>query len=235
MTSGLFGKLPAKRDFVSHNAPRRFLDVWEPWLQASVATSRQTMGSTWQDAFRSAPIWRFWLGPDLCGAAAAGAFMPSVDAVGRYFPLTVFALDDGTADIPPPEVDASDAWFEAVETVLLDALAPGADYDAVTAALAALPSLQAADPEPFPGIVPLAEGPILLRGYGDGLPTALKAARRLHHRRGFSGQTFWWTVGGESFPPAALAAAGLPPATLFEAMLTARFAESVADRPVEAP
>ncbi len=42
MSAGLFGKLPAKRDFVAVNAPRRFLETWEPWLQSSVATSKQT-------------------------------------------------------------------------------------------------------------------------------------------------------------------------------------------------
>lgn len=32
MSAGLFGKLPAKRDFIAANAPRRFLEVWEPWI-----------------------------------------------------------------------------------------------------------------------------------------------------------------------------------------------------------
>ena len=67
MAAGLYGKLPAKRDFVAANAPRRFLEMWEPWLQASVATSRQTLGENWLPAYNSAPIWRFWLGAGLCG------------------------------------------------------------------------------------------------------------------------------------------------------------------------
>ena len=47
MSAGLFGKLPAKRDFVAVNAPRRFLETWEPWLQSGVATSKQTSGTAW--------------------------------------------------------------------------------------------------------------------------------------------------------------------------------------------
>ena len=43
MPAGFFGKLPAKRDFIAANASRRFLEVWEPWLQASVATSKQML------------------------------------------------------------------------------------------------------------------------------------------------------------------------------------------------
>ena len=90
MTAGLFGKLPAKRDFIAANAPRRFLEVWEPWLQASVATSRQMLGAGWGETYNRAPIWRFWLGADFCGEAMIGAFMASIDGVGRSFPLTDF-------------------------------------------------------------------------------------------------------------------------------------------------
>ncbi len=44
MPAGFFGKLPSKRDFVASGASRAFLELWEPWLQASLATSRQTLG-----------------------------------------------------------------------------------------------------------------------------------------------------------------------------------------------
>src|ERR1700722_2970157 len=62
MPAGLYGKLPAKRDFVAANTPRRFLEVWEPWLQAGVATSKQVLGEGWSEAYLNAPIWRFWRG-----------------------------------------------------------------------------------------------------------------------------------------------------------------------------
>src|SRR5262245_46086044 len=114
MASGLFGKLPAKRDFVSFAAPRAFLDRWEPWLQGSVATSRQHLGEAWAEAFRNAPIWRFWLGSAICGVPVIGAFMPSIDAVGRYFPLTVFSIEDASS-CPPPELEMQTQWFEQAE------------------------------------------------------------------------------------------------------------------------
>jgi type VI secretion system protein ImpM len=83
MRCGLFGKLPAKRDFVALQAPRAFLAVWEKWLQAGVSASRAELGADWQALFLRAPIWRFWLGAELAGAPVLGAFMPSVDGVGR--------------------------------------------------------------------------------------------------------------------------------------------------------
>src|SRR5689334_14860718 len=122
MAIGLFGKLPAKRDFVAHNTPRRFLDGFEPWLQASVSASRHALGDQWADAFRQAPIWRFWLGADLCGGVVMGALMPSVDGVGRYFPLTLFSIEEQGQSFPPPELEPNDQWYDALEEHLLDAL-----------------------------------------------------------------------------------------------------------------
>src|SRR5271156_5322194 len=112
MSAGLFGKLPAKRDFIGANASRRFLDVWEPGLQAGVATSKQMLGPQWTEAYNRAPIWRFWLGVDFCGEATIGAFMPSVDGIGRSFPLAIFA-GEGEDSLAPPELDPNDAWCEA--------------------------------------------------------------------------------------------------------------------------
>ncbi len=46
MACGLFGKLPPKRDFVAVNAPRPFLTVWENWVQAGLAASREQLGDS---------------------------------------------------------------------------------------------------------------------------------------------------------------------------------------------
>jgi len=138
MSAGLFGKLPAKRDFIGMNASRRFLEAWEPWLQAGVAMSKQMLGDGWIDTYNRAPIWRYWLGADFCGEAMIGAFMPSVDGVGRSFPLAIF-VGEGDASLAPPELEPNDAWFEAAEAVLLDALEPGATLERIAEKVGALP------------------------------------------------------------------------------------------------
>ena len=94
MRCGLYGKLPSKRDFIAIGTPRELLSVWEPWMQGGLSASRHSLGDHWKQAFLTAPIWRFWLGADLCGTTVLGAFMSSLDGVGRYFPLTLFAYPD---------------------------------------------------------------------------------------------------------------------------------------------
>src|SRR5262249_28369685 len=100
MRCSLFGKLAAKRDFIAVAAPRAFLDAWEPWMQSSVSASQHSLGRAWHGAFLAAPIWRFWLGADICGTTVLGAFMSSLDGMGRYYPLTLFACADPGAAIP---------------------------------------------------------------------------------------------------------------------------------------
>jgi type VI secretion system protein ImpM len=227
MAAGLYGKLPAKRDFVAFNTPRPFLQVWEPWLQAGVATSRQLLGQGWRDAYLSAPIWRFWLGASFCGEAVLGAFMPSVDGVGRYFPLTIFA-GEGAGSLPPPEIESNNDWFDEVEAILLDALQPERDFDSLAAAVAGLAEPAQSPPETeIGGIALLADGAVLVRDFGDGLAMALRAARRFGHRQTFAGQTFWWTTGGEGFHATALVSTGLPRPDRFAEMLTGAFDQSL--------
>ena len=87
MAVGIFGKLPAKRDYVMHGMPPELMDVLDPWLQSAVAQSRNDMGNNWLSTYLASPIWRFWLGSRISGQTVIGALMPSVDGVGRYFPL----------------------------------------------------------------------------------------------------------------------------------------------------
>src|SRR5262245_58794328 len=170
MRCSLFGKLAAKRDFIAVLAPRDFLNVWEPWMQGGVSASRDMLGQDWQGAFLAAPIWRFWLGAEICGTTVLGAFMSSLDGMGRYYPLTVFACADAGAAIPPPDIEAQDEWFAAAEDFLLSTLDQDAAYETLTDALDRLapPVHVASDALPadmsrlMDGAVatPLGEGPV---------------------------------------------------------------------------
>lgn len=228
MTAGLFGKLPSKRDFIAVRAPRRFLEVWEPWLQAGLAASRQSLGADWTAIYNCAPIWRFWLGPDLAGEAFLGAFMPSVDGVGRSFPLTIFSgATSGPA--PSPDIDANDAWCSAAEGVLLGALEIDAEFDAVAAAAAALPrpSEIAQEEAEFP-IEACIGGGLLARDFGESAAAGFARALRFAQRRRSAASSFWWTVGGDGYPPLAFTTGGMPRPDRFADMLTGAFAGSMA-------
>jgi type VI secretion system protein ImpM len=110
---GLFGKLPARGDFVRAGLPGDFVAAWDRWLQQVMAESRARMGEDWLPAFLEAPVWRFALAPGVCGdAAASGVWLPSVDRVGRYFPLMIAVL----------RPDAAPAWLDACEAAAPAAL-----------------------------------------------------------------------------------------------------------------
>src|SRR5258708_7758508 len=135
MRCSLFGKLAAKRDFIALFAPREFLNAWEPWMQGCVSASRDRLGTEWQQAYLTAPIWRFWLGADICGATVIGAFMSSLDGVGRYYPLTLFAYAEAGSAIAPPDLHPHDEWLQATENFLLSTLDKDVTFESITGAL----------------------------------------------------------------------------------------------------
>jgi type VI secretion system protein ImpM len=224
MQCNLYGKLPTKRDFIAMGVPRDFLNQWEPWLQSCVSASQTTLGKHWQKAFLTAPIWRFWLGADLCGVTATGAFMPSLDKVGRYFPLTLFACADQGAAIPPPEMDAQDDWFKAAEDFLISTLDHEKTFEAAASDLKRLAA---------PLQTELASGPaeVFVESNATGIKSGqrhftdlFESIRHADHSRIYSATTCWWTIGGEDFEPMAFCVKRMPDPFLFAAMLTGRFA-----------
>lgn len=137
MRIGVFGKIPARRDYVQNGVDSRLMAQLDPWLQASVAESRAALGEGWLDAWLYAPIWRFWLGRRIAGIPALGAMMPSVDGVGRYFPLCVLGAFD---ELPSPEREPQAEWFKKVEALMLAALAEGGTYEVLLDGLGTLPA-----------------------------------------------------------------------------------------------
>lgn len=225
MQCSLYGKLPTKRDFIAIGSPRAFLDVWEPWLQGGVSASRTKLGEQWQDAFLTAPIWRFWLGADLCGRPVIGAFMPSLDGVGRYFPLTLFSVADEGETIPPPELDAQETWFGAVEELLMAALDSEKTFDDIVAALGALATPNGAFPaEPGQTMLCSSGATIAALARDQTFGDVFGAIRRTGDVGIHAGMSYWWTIGGEGFAPMVLCDKGMPDPFLFSAMLTGQFA-----------
>jgi type VI secretion system protein ImpM len=225
MQCGLYGKLPAKRDFIAIGATREFLNAWEPWLQGGVAASRTKLGERWQPAFLTAPIWRFWLGADICGRSVIGAFMSSLDGVGRYFPLTLFAHADDGAAIPPPEFNAQDGWFQSVEEFLMSTLDQTNAFEATTSQLGALATpTQELSTAADHGMIAQPDGTLAAAAGGKDFAVLFGSMCNADRARIYAGSTFWWTMGGEGFAPAALCAKRMPDPFLFAAMLTGEFA-----------
>lgn len=96
---GFYGKIPARGDFVCVGLPRAFVDPWHAWIERMLVASRDELGEEWQPAWLEAAVWHFALPAGLCGPDPAfGLWLPSVDRIGRYFPLT-FAVVARSGDL----------------------------------------------------------------------------------------------------------------------------------------
>lgn len=117
---GLYGKLPARGDFVRQNLPRDFVDAWDAWWQRGLSETQRRSQDEWREAWLEAPVWRFVLPCGLCGSnGVLGLWMPSVDKAGRYFPLTIAAT---AQEDWVPHAGAMLSFLEAAEAAGRDAL-----------------------------------------------------------------------------------------------------------------
>lgn len=136
--SGFFGKIPARGDFVTRGLPASFLDVWETWIASAIAASRDLLGDGWDQAWMTAPVWRFSLRDRVCGPdPVLGLMMPSVDRVGRCYPLLVAAVFVGHGGTP--DTEAGLGFLDASEDAARAALADDLDPDVLAERLVAAP------------------------------------------------------------------------------------------------
>jgi type VI secretion system protein ImpM len=194
MAFGVFGKLPQKRDFIALNIPRVVLEPFETWLQSAVAASRSELGAGWQALYLVSPIWRFWIGSDIFGVNCAGALIPSVDKVGRFFPLAILYCADNDAGIVAPPFDALDAWYAAIEERLLSVLQENAEVevDHLTDGLL-VPESPAGPPGPQPA---KSRRGLVWHAASGGSADLLSTLMAADYWASASARSFWWTNGG---------------------------------------
>jgi type VI secretion system protein ImpM len=189
-TAGFYGKIPSRGDFVRSGLPRGFIDPWDRWMQQAMAASRIVLGDEWTAAWLQAAIWSFALAPGLCGPdAVIGVFLPSVDRIGRHFPLTVAAVAPG-AQVQDLVRDGG-GFLAAAEQAGLAAVESDIAPDDLAARVDAAIEAAAADPGIDAALYPQAralwwtEGaPLVPRGAftGDALPEADAFVRMLDAR-----------------------------------------------------
>lgn len=113
-----YGKLPSLGDFASRRLEPLFIEPWDCWLAAGLASWRE-VDAAWLERYLGAPPLRFALGagvPFEHSPGYTGVLMPSVDRVGRYFPLTVVRPRGLHQDQVPA------AGLQALEEVAVSAL-----------------------------------------------------------------------------------------------------------------
>ncbi len=221
---GFFGKVPALGDFVSRRLPRQFIEPWDQWLQASMRSSQETLGDNWLSLFLVSPIWRFAISPGVCGPGAwAGVMMPSVDRVGRYYPLTLAQAvsPDALPSLFLPESE----WFVQLEDAALSVLSQTFDLDSFDKALTQI-SAASAVPAYFKADASLANGQSggkLAFGFNlDGLDQAELVFSQLSLNlleRFLPGYSLWASEGSASSGANILCCEGLPPIDAYAGFL----------------
>jgi type VI secretion system protein ImpM len=217
---GWYGKIPNLGDFVSRRLPARFTVAWDDWLQRALASSRAQLGEQWLATYLTSPVWRFLLMPGVCGSTAwAGVLMPSVDRVGRYFPLTI-AIELARISLRRDGLERLSAWLARAEGAALSTLDLSVTPERLDQALDAIPLPDAnADPDPVAeAALHLAEcarsgpgGPIAARIPGaDAWPAVLAATGAELLAAASFGRSLWWSNGREGRSPLVACWNGLP-------------------------
>ena len=231
----MFGKLPSHGDFLRRRASDAFVDAWDAWLRECLAASREALGERWLDVYLTSPAWRFVCAAGTCGPAPViGLMVPSVDRVGRYFPLTLVA--SLPADVNPiAATTASAAFFDRAERLIIDTLAmEDIDFERFDAQIVELG--ETLEPITLPPRVVL--DPAAAAILGDGaqswqiplgstadLAPAFEQLLALRLSSMYEPLALWWTEGSLAVEPSCLITKGLPHPNTFVALLDGAWAQ----------
>lgn len=204
---GFFGKLLERGDFLCRRLPGEFVRAWDTWLQSGLLDFRERCGEPWLEAFLVGPVWRFLIPSGIAGTATwAGVLMPSVDRVGRYFPLTIAGSAPKRRN-PLAVLAHTETWFDSLQTLALDALDERLTVEQLDAALIDLGAIgcEETDADPL-GSAPSSD----VQSWRLGLtPPArirerLPAVAHLALTALFRQYEVWWTEGAERVAPSLL-------------------------------
>nr|WP_314577968.1 type VI secretion system-associated protein TagF [uncultured Pseudomonas sp.] len=230
--TGFYGKLSSHGDFLSRRLSPTFVRCWDDWLQAGLHFSCERLGAQWQATYLSSPIWHFALAGGICGEPGwAGILMPSVDRVGRYFPLTIAY---GGPNVPVIDRLSRDApWYSDVERLALSSLEVSFSLELFDRALSSLPA-----PSRIPSLAPKsalgkAFCTLRLEGNEQEAPNVninqwTYLLSRATEGQSLEGHSLFWSEGASSMPPSLLLCPGLPTMQMFVEMLAGTKACSTA-------
>ena len=211
---GFFGKVTSHGDFVTRGLPPEQVQAWDDWLQQAIHASKQQLGGEWLSLYLTSPIWRFAVSGGVLGEAGwAGVMMPSVDRVGRHFPLMIAAPVPRGTRLTALVADGM-AWYDALEDLARGTLEADFKLDQLEPALAALEPMapaMAAEAGSAGWRLPIAER--------NEVPAMLADLL-------LQGHSLWWSDGAPGVEPSLLACKGMPAVDAFAAMLNGRWKES---------
>ena len=126
LSAGWYGKLPSCGDFANRRLASDLIQIWDAWLCQGLMAMQVDNPEGWLDSYLASPTWRFVLQPDFLPAPFdstgwAGVVMPSVDRVGRYFPLSIMTPLPVMPDTTAAQVRLW-SWLQSLEDAAIDAL-----------------------------------------------------------------------------------------------------------------
>ena len=228
MQVGFYGKLPSHGDFLRRRVSDAFVDAWDAWLRECLSASRTALGTRWLDVYLTSPAWRFACAAGACGPAPViGLIAPSVDQVGRFFPLTV--VSELPADVSLVTAASAGRFFDSAERLVIETLATErVDFDRFDQGVVALEQRLTAIALP-PGLVlePAASAVLtdsphawqLPLGVSSHVTSAFEQLLSLHLEAKYRPLVLWWTDGSAAVAPTCLLLKGLPAPSLFPALL----------------
>jgi len=219
-----YGKLASLGDFATRRLPQDTARALDAWLAQGMDASRAQLGEErWLSVYLTSPLWRFAWAPGVLDADSwwFGLMMPSVDNVGRYYPLVVL---QPRAE-PPAGRDALDrleAWYAAVGRAALRTLQPGSSLEQFEAELASLASAS-----PLPSSVAAApwtaaQWPERTRheiDAGTSLAACFEQLAVVENLRRFRGCSLWWSLRPGAPESSLSTAVGLPARESFVQLL----------------
>ncbi len=220
---GWHGKLPSLGDFASRRLDASFIEPWDDWLAAGLLALREARPEAWLAAYLGSPSWRFLLQPGVLPGAAgtqawAGVLMPSVDKVGRYFPLSlVQALGEGPASTQ--QMQSLWHWLGRVDELARDALYDDWSADRLEQELTGMAG---------PGLMPLnlpaspwpASGALLEVALPSGMDAATLIGIEAQRAWALNARgRAWWYACPDEQAPRLLLSHGLPGAAALHQLL----------------
>lgn len=190
---GLFGKHPARGDFLDSGLSPAVIAGLERWLDGALAECRSLLNPQWEtlwDAAQADTAARglcFWIGEGLAGGEVlAGVLRPSRDKVGRRYPLLLLlAAPPHAAPLPPLLADPS-AWIDPLVTRGQE-IARRDAFDSVPDLLSGL------DVPAVPQAAALAGASDLVAMRPDGDTARLFAdSMEADYRRAAAQRGYWW-------------------------------------------
>lgn len=203
--AGFFGKVTTHGDFVTRRLPAEMVEAWDTWLQRCIQASRQQLGGDWLSHYLTSPVWRFAIAPGILSQDGwSGVMMPSVDRVGRHFPLMLAAPANGPL---LDRVHQQTAWYDALDDLARCSLDPAFTLE----------QFDAATPAPETAA-------IAASGQRWCLPLQADMTEQVTAVL-LQGRSLWWTEGSPSVASSLLICNGMPDAEAFAAMLDGSWSE----------